>query len=221
MTGTRLLQDGGETIDHDWEYYGLHSVWTKLDGPQDGSSSHSQVLLCFDFVDDMRSEIIKAFEASDGGHVAASPFGAHEVFLEPLISRYDAGTWRFRTPVRSYEQVCAPDIRHCDIFGVDLRSQRRLDVAGKAPKRLNMLARRYGNMHELERHIIQATETVKVALMTLQVMIRDHKTFANSLARQSSMDILDTEDNMERSLYLFSDLLAGLGERAKAFEARL
>ncbi|KAI9694621.1 MAG: hypothetical protein M1822_000237 [Bathelium mastoideum] len=111
MTGTATLPDGGETLDYDWEYYGLHSVWTQLKGSQPGSNRYCQVLLCFDLVAEMRRRVLDAFEASDGNLTSASPFGVHNVFLEPLIEQYDTALWGFRIPVRKYEKVVFSRLR--------------------------------------------------------------------------------------------------------------
>ena len=106
LTGTNMLRDGGEEVQYDWEFYGLHSFWAKLNGPETDSSSYSQVLLCFDFVDKMKSQTINMFGASNGEKIATVPFGVHDVLLEILTKQYDTALWGFRTPVRNYEKVC-------------------------------------------------------------------------------------------------------------------
>ena len=87
-----------------------------------------------------------------------------------------------------------------------------------------MLANRYENMHELERHIIHATETLKVASMTLEAMIRDHNDFTISRVgprRDDPPKILETEENLGRSLHFYSNFFKSLQLRADAFEERL
>ncbi|KAI9663621.1 MAG: hypothetical protein M1821_007111 [Bathelium mastoideum] len=196
MTGTATLPDGGETLDYDWEYYGLHSVWTQLKGSQPGSNRYCQVLLCFDLVAEMRRRVLDAFEASDGNLTSASPFGVHNVFLEPLIEQYDTALWGFRIPSR-------------------------INLDGQASKQLAMLEQRYTSMHELERHVVHAIETLKVASMTLETMTRDHKSYVASLVRQDVSKTIDVEENAEKSLRSFSNTLLCLHARAEAFEKRL
>ena len=111
-TGTTSLVDGGEGIEYEWEFYGLHSVWAKLSDAQHGMNAYCQVLLCFDFVEEMRRRIIEAFEVSDGHIIGVSPFGIHKTFLETLVIRYDTALWGFRSPVRNYEQVIFQTIRY-------------------------------------------------------------------------------------------------------------
>ena len=89
------------------------------------------------------------------------------------------------------------------------------------PQRLAKLDHRYTTMHELERHIIHAIETLEVASLTLGTVIRDQESFTNLLTRHGLTETLDIEDNIQRLLRSFYNSLSALHRRAEAFEKRL
>ncbi|KAL9075087.1 MAG: hypothetical protein Q9157_004128 [Trypethelium eluteriae] len=194
-----MHEDDRELMDYTWEFFGLHSVWTRLETLGNGDSdTYSQILLCFDFAEDVQCQTIQAFEATDADQIAPGPFGVYEVFLELLTRRYDDAVWGFRSPMRAYEN-------------------RRLSPGERDSKKLT---KRYINMHEFERHIIHAKETLDVASRTVRTMARDHEKYILSIDSRRKA-LLEAEENTQRSLHSFAELLTNLRSRAKAFEERL
>ncbi len=71
-------------------------------------------------------------------------------------------------------------------------------------------------MHELERHIIHSSETLRVASSTLKAMVQDHISF-NAELRSS----IDSIRNTGKALRFYATFVSSLQLRARAFEERL
>lgn len=80
---------------------------------------------------------------------------------------------------------------------------------------LDALTKRYENMHELSRHVIHISETLKAATRNLNALVEDQKTTVLSGLSTGS------KDHVSRALKLSSNRLTNLQERAQAFVDRL
>ena len=89
----------------------------------------------------------------------------------------------------------------------------------------------YLGMHELSRHVIHASETLRVASKTLESMIRDHASCCEQIvgplhpngSQEGLMQSRTTQHTKQtaQALHFYASFLANLQLRAQSFDERL
>ncbi|CAG8956320.1 hypothetical protein HYFRA_00003700 [Hymenoscyphus fraxineus] len=171
--------------------YEIDYAWRKL-GVHVAWTPSNTTVLCRGLPSELESSLFDSLENMNQDALSSDPFAFHVILLEGLTAFYDSVLWAWRNEVRDLEQ-------------------NRPTLPGNP--NIN-----FTKTHEIARHAIHSSETLAVAIQTIEVLIEEQHSFTNlnDASRPANHQL-----NTRRKLRCQLSLMRCLHLRSKALEDRL
>ena len=161
----KQLMAVGDTSQHDYEWNNMafFSTWNLSDG---------QAMFCFDvpriFYDNLRAYLLSPSVIIDFQDI----YSFHSLIVDEVIKLFDRSVWSIRDSVRKTEKV-AP-------FSFLLRKSNLTDHC--LQNRLNTTRQTidFQELHESARHAIHSSETLSVAMDTINAILSQYEWFSDA-----------------------------------------
>lgn len=167
-------------------------VWDKIGFFTNWLSADQQVILCFDLPSTLQSRLQSTLPSNSENFSLNDPYSLHATIVEEVSATFNNSVWSLRDLVRMVEK-------------------NRLPTLSPKPD--------YPYLHELARHIIHSTETLNVAIETVDGMIGQHEQFCKDRLLGSTLQTVfsnQTRQDLNFQCKLFKTLKSrsqALGDR--------
>lgn len=162
-------------------------TWMKLWFITVWKSPTSSTILCFGLDSEMRNRIHQTITTANELFDISSPSHLHASIVGHIVEIFDGAVWSWRNPVRAIEE-------------------RRASIG--------CLSDSYESMHELARHIIHSSETLRTAIVVVESMLDN---FGSSVSTIPNANTLNAQKEFNFHLTMLRSLL----NRSQALELRL
>lgn len=130
---------------------------------------YRNVVFCFGTPISLQDQVWATLTSSDGDRWSYDPYSIHTVIIEAILVLYDLSVWSLRDMIRDVEMVRPFCFNRKDRLCVNGSAQNRTPSLNPNPD--------YARLHEIARHATHSSETLEVAVGTVDSMLRQHKEF--------------------------------------------
>ncbi|KAI9856198.1 MAG: hypothetical protein M1813_009215 [Trichoglossum hirsutum] len=155
---------------------GISYEWNSMGFITKWSPPNRNVVICFDAPRALQTRLEEVLSSDREKREVHDPYALHSVIVDEVLAIYDSSVWSLRDLVRSVEQ----------------------NRASMVPTQPN-----YPHLHEVARHTIHSTETLDVAIETLDSMIRQHEVFVAETSLNTNVASRQTRKYLQFQLKMF------------------
>lgn len=192
---------GANQYDYYWFEMTFFTRWTTPGG---------HTVLCLDVPDAALARLQALFLSPSKTLDLSDIYSPHLVIVDEIIRLFDISVWSLRNIVRTTELVRL--LRRLKGRKVLTISQNRLSAVEQGHN--------FPLLHDFARHTIHSSETLEVALETMDGILEQHK-FVSDAGRQFVRGGFAMSQNTMQHLYFQIRLIRSVRARSHANEARL
>lgn len=127
------------------------------------------VVFCFDTSITLQEQVRATLMSTGGDRWSYDPYSIHTVIIEAVLVLYERSVWSLRDMIRDVEMVRPFCLSRKDRLCANGSAQNRTPSSNPNPD--------YDRLHEIARHATHSSETLDVAVGTVDSMLRQHKEF--------------------------------------------
>lgn len=194
-----IIVHGPQSTRYGWEWYemGFVACW---------NSSGPVTLVCFHVPERMQSNVQSLFGVNAVD--TSAPYAVFSLISDALLRLYDDSVWSIRNHISQWEAVGRSFHIFDEKYNTHLRQRRSQETD-------------YFRLHEIARHGVHVSETLRVAIRTLNAIWENHERFHASSDLASDKSRHTRWDKIGSRFEFQYGFLQGLLDRSEANNARI